>query len=157
MSEQAKPQTLSQLYPGKYLKADDLHGKSFALRIASVSVEYLRQFDGSKTWKVVLTFDKAQKLLILNKTQCRALTDITGSEVFQGWQGVTVKLTPATAQNGKPTIHITGVPSTESLPALEEKASLPASHTASTEVQTTPSLPLSPNGKHTSPATAYHD
>ncbi|MFZ1756518.1 MAG: hypothetical protein WBO46_05745 [Caldilineaceae bacterium] len=159
MSDQSKPQSFSELYPGKYLKASDLQGKSYTLRIMSVSVEKLRQFDGTQAWKVVLTFDKAQKLLILNKTQCKALTDITGSEQFQSWQGVTVKLSPVTAQNGKPTIHIAKVRMTDSLPKPEEESSKPASLTdnseASHEVQTVPVLPLSSNGTHNSPATAY--
>jgi len=161
MSEQSKPQSFSELYPGKYLKAADLQGKSYTLRIVSVAVEKLRQFDGTQAWKVVLTFDKAQKLLILNKTQCKTLTDITGSEQFQRWQGVTVKLTPVTAQNGKPTIHIAGVPMAQSQPKPEEKASPPDSPTASpvatVEAQTAPVLPLSPNGTHSSPASAYRD
>ncbi len=161
MSEHTKPQSFSELYPGKYLKADDLQGKSYLLRIVSVSVEKLRQFDGTQAWKVVLTFDKAQKLLILNKTQCKALTDITGSEQFQGWQGITVKLSPVTAQNGKPTIHIAKVRMAEPLSKPEEKASPVVTFTdnseASLEVPTAPVLPLSSNGTHSNPATAYRD
>jgi hypothetical protein len=38
MSDQSKPRSFSELYPGKYLKADDLQGKSYILRIVSVSV-----------------------------------------------------------------------------------------------------------------------
>lgn len=157
MSEQAAPQTLSQLYPGKYLKADDLNGKSYTLRIVAVNVELVRQFDGTKAWKVVLSFDKAQKLLILNKTQCRALAAITGSELFARWQGVTVRLSPVTAQNGKPTIHIAKVLTADSPPIAEEKASLPTSQGSSHEPATAPALPLSSNGAHHSPTSAYRD
>lgn len=157
MSDQTKPQSFSELYPGKYLKAADLQGKSYVLRIVSVTVEKLRQFDGSQAWKVVLTFDKAQKLLILNKTQCKALTDITGSEQFQHWQGVTVRLSPATAQNGKPTIHIAKVPISDSSAKPEPKASHPNGQEGSPESATAPALPLSPNGVHHSPASAYRD
>jgi hypothetical protein len=121
----------------------------------------LRQFDGSQAWKVVITFDKAQKLLILNKTQCKALTDITGSEQFQGWQGITVKLTPTMAQNGKPTIHIAKVRVTDSLSRPEEKASPVVNPVESQEVQTVPVLPLSSNGTYNSPTiasrTTYRD
>lgn len=145
MQEQAKPQTVSQMFPSKYLKAEDLSGKSYSLTVVSASVEKLRQFDGSQAWKVVLAFDKAQKLLILNKTQCKALADITGSERFETWPGVTVKLSAGMAQNGKPTIHLHRVSKTESQSAGEKP--VPVSEIPVTP-QTPVPLPVSANGYH---------
>lgn len=105
-SNNRTPQTVSDLYPSKYVKPADLQGKPVTVHIAKVSVEELRQFDGTRALKVVLTFHKAAKRMILNKTQCLALASITGSERFDAWVGHTITLSPGMAHNGKPTLLI---------------------------------------------------
>lgn len=105
-SNNRTPQTVSDLYPSKYVKAVDLQGKQVTVHIAQVSVEELRQFDGTRALKVVLAFHKRAKRMILNKTQCLALARLTGSEHFDAWVGHTITLSPGMAHNGKPTLII---------------------------------------------------
>ncbi len=105
-----RPETVSELYPSKWLKAADLNGRAVTVKITRVDVEEFRQRDGSKKLAAVLTFERARKRMILNKTQCGQMVAITGSERFADWVGHTVMLVPATAHNGKATIAIREAP-----------------------------------------------
>jgi hypothetical protein len=101
---------MSELYPSKWVKADDLAGRAAPVKITAVTVETFRQPDGSSKVSAVLSFEGKAKRMILNKTQCQALTDLTGSERFTDWVGRVITLAPTTAQNGKPTIAIRPAP-----------------------------------------------
>jgi hypothetical protein len=100
------PETVSELYPPKWVKAADLGGRIVSVKIAGVTVESFRLPDGTHRASAVLAFEGKTKRLILNKTQCKQLIEVTGSERFEDWVGRAVSLAPATAQNGKPTIAI---------------------------------------------------
>jgi len=106
----ALPQTVSELFPRQWLKAEDLSGRAVTVKILAVDVEELRQPNGERKAAAVLRFARTDKRLILNKTQCGALAAICGSERLADWQGHSVQLTPATAPNGKPTIAILAAP-----------------------------------------------
>jgi len=100
------PKTVSELYPPKWVKAVDLGGRAVNVKITGVAVESFRMPDGTFRESAVLAFEGKTKRLILNKTQCKQLAEITGSERFEDWVGRSVSLAPARAQNGKPTIEI---------------------------------------------------
>ena len=104
------PATVSELYPSPWLKPEDLAGRAVTVKIVAAQVEEIRQFDGTKTPKLVLSFEKASKRLITNKTQARRLAELTRTEAFADWAGHRVTLKPAVAQNGKPTIAIDAAP-----------------------------------------------
>ena len=106
----SNPSSVSELYPSKWVKAEDLAGRTATVKITAVTVETFRQPDGSSKVSAVLSFEGKAKRMILNKTQCQALTDLTGSERFTDWVGRVTTLAPATAQNGKPTIAIRPAP-----------------------------------------------
>ena len=101
-------QTVSELYPDRWLKARHLAGRAVTVKIVDVSVEEMRLPDGSKKIAAVLSFERATKRLILNKTMCQALIDVTGTERLGEWAGHSITLAPAMAPNGKPTIKIGG-------------------------------------------------
>lgn len=44
--------------------------------------------------------------MILNKTQCKSLVEIVGSDLFADWIGRKIVLAPGQSPNGKPTIVI---------------------------------------------------
>ena len=111
------PRTVSDLFPSKWLKAEDLEGRPRTVRIAEVTIEPLRQPDGTSKPAAIVTFERATKRLILNKTQATALAAIMGSEVFDDWVGRYVMLKPATAQNGKSTIAVFAPPAQATTPA----------------------------------------
>lgn len=122
----SKPQSYADLYPSKYLKAKHLNGKSYVLTIESTSVEKVRQFDGSYAWKVILHLYETNKLFILNKTQCKAMVELTGSEQFDKWVGHRINLSPKQAPNGKPTI---GISKASTLPAQPKSPRQAETHT----------------------------
>ena len=112
MDARGKPETVSELYPRQWLRADDLAGKAATVTITEALVESFRTPTGDARPAVVLSFAVAGKpcarRLICNKTQTRAIMGLVGSERFSDWPGHTVTLAPATAPNGKPTIAVKG-------------------------------------------------
>lgn len=80
---------INEVYGGDYLKADDLQGQSRHLTIASWSV---KEFDDGKS-KVVLSFSKGQKTLVLNSTNANSLGGAYGYDT-DGWVGKTIELRP---------------------------------------------------------------
>ena len=56
--------------------------------------------------RLVAKFEKARRVLPLNKTQVAALIDIANTDDFTLWAGHTVILSKARASNGKDTIEI---------------------------------------------------
>ncbi len=110
MNPNPTPRTVSDLFPSPWLKAEDLAGRAVVVKIVAAQVETLRQFDGTQAPKLVLTFEKAKKRLIVNKTQAKRLAEVTKTEAFADWAGHRVTLKPAVAQNGKPTVGIDPAP-----------------------------------------------
>lgn len=100
------PQTVNDLFPSPWLNASDLAGRIITVRIASVSLEEMRQPDGKMELKAILTFDRAHKRMILNKTQARAIADILGAQAFADWPGHKIQLSAGRAPNGKDTIIV---------------------------------------------------
>ncbi len=113
MNPSNNPRTVSDAWPSRWLHADDLRNRPWVLTIHSITWEELRQARGATEWKPVAHFHEAKKALVLNKTQARAIADVTGSEVFDDWPGHAVQLRPGRAPNGKATIVIGHPPVTE--------------------------------------------
>lgn len=109
-----RPQTVSDTFPSKWIHADDLNDRTHVLTISQAEVALFpsnpANFNSDKVWKPVLSFQKAEKQLILNKTQATAVAEIVGSEVYADWVGRRITLRPAIARNGKPTIAIAPPP-----------------------------------------------
>lgn len=101
-----KMQTVADVYPCRWLHPDDLGGRTVAVKIAQVGVEEFRQRDGSYKVAIVLTFERATKRLICNKTQAHTIATILGTERLGDWPGRTIRLGTGRAPNGKDTITI---------------------------------------------------
>lgn len=93
-------------YQSPWLKPEDLKNKAITVRIFGVKLEDIRQQNGEKETKIVLSFVGAKKRLILNKSQAIALANISKTEAFAAWRGLSIMLQPGLAQNKKPTIGI---------------------------------------------------
>ena len=100
--------TLSDLYPSPWLHSADLV-KPVTVRIAAVKLQEFHMPDNSTKLALAVSFEKAKKRLILNKTMARAMMALTGTEVFSEWVGASVVLAPAVAPNKRGTIAILGV------------------------------------------------
>ncbi len=98
--------TLADLYPDRWIKPEHLQGHEVVVKIIGARVEEFHQRDNTLKAGVVLSFERAQRKLILNKTQASSLVLILGSAAFADWVGRTICLAPSTAQNGKPTIAV---------------------------------------------------
>lgn len=103
-----QPTRVSEIasYQSPWLKALDLQGRAVAVVVEKVTLEELRQPDGKKETKLVVTFRGKSKKLILNKSQALALADFAKTEEFARWHGLAVVLEPARASNGRDTINI---------------------------------------------------
>jgi predicted hydrocarbon binding protein len=77
----------ADMFPGKYLRADDLKGAEPIVTIREVRVETVG--DDSKP---VLFFAGKDKGLVMNKTNWAAIVDITNEDDSDNWAGHKVKL-----------------------------------------------------------------
>ena len=80
---------VSDAYPSKYLKADDLNGQSTIVTIAKVEIEQLGQ-DNER--KPVAYFEEQEKGLVLNKTNAEMIVHFTGQDDMDAWAGSKIGL-----------------------------------------------------------------
>jgi hypothetical protein len=99
------PRTVSEAFPSEWLRAADLV-KPCMVKIAAVTFEELRMPDGKMRTAACVAFERAQKRLVLNVTQARAIAAIVGSEAFADWPGHMVRLSAGMAPNGKATVTV---------------------------------------------------
>ena len=105
------PRTVAELYPSPWLSAGDLAGRAVTVTIARVDIEDIRNPQTTeKEPRAVVTFERAQKRMILNKTQAHRLAEITGSEAFDAWACARVILRPGFAPNKRETVVIDPAP-----------------------------------------------
>lgn len=111
---------LRDLYPSKYLKADDIEEEGGEVRalIKGIKIEELQDSEGGKQDKPVLYFLRIDKGLVLNKTNAETIGEVHGDET-EAWVGKEVLLvTERVTAFGKtaPAIRIR-VPKKSSAPA----------------------------------------
>lgn len=99
-----------ELYPGRFLKAGTLKGQKVTLTIAAVHAEHL-EGDAGKKWKGVVTFERTEMQLALNRTNGECFKAMFGREVPK-WVGRKVTLFPG-EWNGEPCIRVWGSPELE--------------------------------------------
>lgn len=80
---------INQLYGGDYLKAADLQGQTRTLTIAG---ETVKEFDDGKS-KLVLSFEKTTKTLVVNSTNANMIADAYGFD-SAAWVGKSIELRP---------------------------------------------------------------
>ena len=102
-----KPVDWDELYPGRFLKAVDFKGKQVTLKISEVKIEELVGDKGPQI-KGVMSFDRTEKQLALNKTNGICLKEMFGKKV-QEWVGKRVTLFPS-VWNGEDCIRVYGSP-----------------------------------------------
>lgn len=84
---------LKELYPSKYVKADDIEEEGGEVRalIKGIKIEELQDSEGGKEDKPVLYFIRMEKGLVLNKTNALTISDAYGDET-DAWAGKEVLL-----------------------------------------------------------------
>lgn len=106
---------------GSYLKTEELQGRQVRVVIESVGLEEIKGEDGKEN-KLVARFHGKDKGLILNRTNCESLEQITGSEDYDGWVGATVVLYPTTTRFGNKTVPCLRI---KQMPAATRPAVVP--------------------------------
>ncbi len=83
-------------FPSNYIKASDLNGKPWDMKIRTVAMEDLGQ-GNDKESKPVLYFDDAQKGLVLNKTNATKIAKSYGDDTGN-WTGKDIQVFPTTTE-----------------------------------------------------------
>lgn len=98
---------IKQLFPSKWLSPDDLGNRRVEVVISECALEAVRNPQtNQEEEKLIITFAKATKRLIANKTQCFAIAEIVGDYDTDNWTGKRIALRTGRARNGKPTIIV---------------------------------------------------
>ncbi len=79
---------VSDLYPSKFLKAEDLKGRTVKVKIKKVDIEEIGQ---DKDQKAVAYFDGVERGLVLNKTNAFAIAEIHGDPT-DDWTGKEIEI-----------------------------------------------------------------
>jgi hypothetical protein len=103
-----KPLDWDELYPGRFLKAGQFGDKKVTLTISDVSIDKLVGDDGVAKVKGIISFEKTELQLALNKTNGLCLRELFGRELAK-WIGRKVTLY-AGEYNGDPCIRVWGSP-----------------------------------------------
>jgi hypothetical protein len=85
-----------QLFPSRFLKADDLNGASVVVKIAKLKLETL-ETNGKSETKAVLYFANLEKAMVLNVTNYNSIADLHGDETDE-WPGCAIELFPTTTE-----------------------------------------------------------
>lgn len=87
------------LFPSKYIKSSDLMGKDVTKTIKKVAMDTLVRQGGQKDKKPVIWFSDTEKMLVMNKTNCKTIISLYGKET-NDWIGKRITLYPTRAQFG---------------------------------------------------------
>lgn len=93
----------------KWLKAEDLKGRTITVTIEHAGIENIRQADGTSEDRCVVSFVGGRKRLICNKSQLAAFVRACGGDT-DDWSGLQVMLSPTSTPQGKITIAVLPVP-----------------------------------------------
>ena len=85
------------MFPSKYLKAADFRGKEVNLTIKSVAGHDLQTTRG-KEFKYVVCFNETDKMLVLNKTNAKAIAEALKEPKAVNWTGKKITLFPTTCE-----------------------------------------------------------
>lgn len=98
----ALPDTYSELYPNRFLKADLLKGKKVTVTIAKIEIEELEGEKGKEN-KVVMYFAESKRQYVAPKTVGFCLMRMFGKNPRE-WVGKMVTLYPTTTKFGRETV-----------------------------------------------------
>jgi len=122
---------VNDLFPKKWLEPADLGGRSVSVKIVAVGLEEV--YDPRSRdmhMKLAITFEKASKRMLLNKTQATAVAAATGSEETDDWIGKTIVLAAGQTQARRPTIVVAPPKAKASAPAAPTAPVAPAAPAA---------------------------
>jgi hypothetical protein len=121
--------TRAQMFPSRYLKAEDLEGMPVGLTIEKAVTEMLKDYNtGKMQAKTVVYFEETDKILVLSsKTNWTSIEEIAGPD-SDDWAGAKIELYPTeTEVKGKmtPCIRIRPVTRKPAAKLQPKKSALP--------------------------------
>lgn len=84
---------ISQVFPSKYVKAEDLQGKTVTLTIKTVTLEEMTTHDNKTASKPVVWFEKATKGFVINLTNALIIKNLYGDDT-DDWTGKRIAIYP---------------------------------------------------------------
>ncbi|MDP3910885.1 MAG: hypothetical protein Q8Q14_10895 [Gemmatimonadales bacterium] len=121
MSDEKRPTTYDELFPGRFLKAGLFKGRDVTLTIKDVLIESLPAEKGGEEDKAILHFRESPKALVLNRTNGESIKAMFGKAV-RDWLGKRVTFFPTHDKLGRETvdaIRVRGSPDIAHVVAFE--------------------------------------
>jgi hypothetical protein len=100
MADEKREFNYDDLFPERWLHAEDLLGRNVTLEIAAAYEEILRLPDGSNDRCGILSFKKTKREYVLNKTNAMVLRELWGKKSGD-WVGHQITLAPVPDPSGK--------------------------------------------------------
>lgn len=100
MGEEKREFNYDDLFPERWLHAEDLLGRDVTLAITAAYEETLRLPDGTNDRCGILSFAKTKREYVLNKTNAMVLRELWGKKSGD-WVGHQVTLSPVPDPSGK--------------------------------------------------------
>jgi len=85
--------SFDQLFPGRFIKAGEMHGKPVTLTLKSIYLDDLEKEDGTTKAQAVATFVEIKREWAVNRTNASALRAMWGDDT-DAWLGKRVTLFP---------------------------------------------------------------
>ena len=96
---------LTEVFHSKYLKAEDLQGKTVRVTIDHVEYEEVGLEEGKKEKKLVVYLQGKERQLVLNKTNAESILEISGGlQNTDDWGGLPIALYPDKTKFGGKTV-----------------------------------------------------
>lgn len=89
---------IHKMFPSTYLSAADLEGKDVELVIDSLKQDKITSETGETSECYLLSFQKAKKAMVLNKTNTKAIASHYGDET-DDWKGKKITLYGTTCKS----------------------------------------------------------
>lgn len=93
---------INEAFPSNYIKASDLKENHVVVTIDRVEFEPVGR---DKEMKAVVYFVGKQKGMVLNKTNARKITEVTGSALTEDWHGHAIVLYPTETEFAGETVE----------------------------------------------------
>lgn len=107
-----------ELFPSKYMAAEDLQGKPWSFKISRIRLEEMHNKEtNAKTKKGVVYFAGPKKGLILSSTIFDQIVEATGQDDTDNWPGHLVTIYPTTTYAFGNNYHVVRVRPAESKPS----------------------------------------
>jgi hypothetical protein len=93
---------INESFPSNYLKASDLQGRPVVVTIKEIKFESVGR---EKDMKAVVYFVGKDKGIVLNKTNAKKITEITGSPLTEEWEGHAIVIYPTETEFAGETVE----------------------------------------------------